>query len=73
MRDEGIRIVNDQKSEDPQETSWDSIYKAFRRKGCIYLYVTAARAFLLPEDQANVPDAEVWNYLVCRLGAEKCK
>ena len=26
MRDEGIRIVNDQKTEEPQEVSWDSIY-----------------------------------------------
>ena len=73
MRDEGVRIVNDQKAEEPQEVSWDSVHKAFRRKGCIYLYVTPAKAFLLPDRQADAPDHEVWNYLVKHLGAARCK
>ena len=73
MRDEGVRIVNDQKAEEPQEVSWDSVHKAFRRKGCIYLYVTPAKAFLLPDRQADAPDHEVWNYLVRHLGAARCK
>ena len=73
MRDEGVRIVNDQKAEEPQEVSWDSVHKAFRRKGCIYLYVTPAKAFLLPDRQADAPDHEVWNYLVKHLGAARCR
>ena len=73
MRDEGIRIVNDQKTEDPQEVTWDSVYKAFRKKGCIYLYVTPVKAFLLPSRQADAPDRDVWEFICDHLGKEKCK
>ena len=73
LRETGIRVVNHQKKEDPLETDWASVRKAFRKKGCIYLYVTAAKAFLLPDGQADAPDPEVWDYLTRHLGAEKCK
>ena len=73
LREAGIRVENHQKKEDPLETDWSSVQRAFRKKGCIYLYVTAAKAFLLPDGQANAPDSEVWAYLTSHLGAEKCK
>ena len=73
LRDEGIRIVNDQKEEEPQEADWQSIQRAFRRKGCIYLYVTAAKAFLLPDRQADAPDHDVWDFIREHLGEDKCK
>ena len=73
LREEGIRVINNQKKEDPLETGWSSVQRAFLRKGCIYLYVTAAKAFLLPDGQANVSDREVRDFLVRYLGAEKCK
>ena len=72
MREEGIRVETNQKEEEPLETDWASIRKAYRRKGCIYLYVTAAKAFLLPDGQADAPDKDVWDFLVQHLGAEKC-
>lgn len=73
LQESGILVVNNQRQEDPLEMEWASIQKAFRKKGCIYLYVTAAKAFLLPDGQANVPDEEVWHYLTVHLGAGKCK
>ena len=73
MRDEGVRIVNDRKAEEPQEVSWDSIHRAYRKNGCIYLYVTPSKAFLLPSKQADAPDHEVWDFIRKRLGEEKCK
>lgn len=73
LREEGVRIVNDQKEEEPQEAAWSSICQAFRKKGCIYLYVTARKAFLLPSKQADAPDHEVWAYIREHLGDEKCK
>ena len=73
LRESGIRVENNQKKEDPLEMDWPVIRQAFRRKGCIYLYITVARAFLLPDGQANVSDQEVWQYLLSQLGAEKCK
>ena len=73
LREAGIRVENNQKKEDPLEMEWAAIHSAYRRKGCIYLFVTAAKAFLLPDGQANVPDSAVWDYLAAHLGAEKCK
>ena len=73
MWDEGVLIANDQQEEEPQEITWDSIHKAFRRNGCIYLYVTPAKAFLLPSKQADAPDHEVWDFIRKRLGEDKCK
>lgn len=73
LRESGIRVENNRKKEDPLEMDWPSVHKAFRRKGCIYLYVTEAKAFLLPDGQATAPDQEVWAYLVRHLGKEKCK
>ena len=72
LREAGVRVENNRKKEEPQEVAWAAVRKAFRRKGCIYLYVTAAKAFLLPDGQANVPDREVWDYLARHLGPERC-
>ena len=73
LRNEGILVTNSQKKEDPLEMDWESVRQAFRKKGCIYLYVTAAKAFLLPNGQADVPDQEVWQFLTEHLGHEKCR
>ena len=73
MRDEGVQVVNNRKEEEPQEVSWDSIHRAYRKNGCIYLYVTPAKAFLLPSKQADAPDHEVWDFIRKRLGEDKCK
>ena len=73
LRDTGILVTNNQKKEDPLEMDCGSVRQAFRKKGCIYLYVTAAKAFLLPDGQADVPDQEVWQFLTDHLGYEKCR
>ena len=73
LRETGILVENNQKKEDPLEMEWHSLQYAFRKKGCIYLYVTAAKAFLLPDGQASVPDPEVWAFLLARLGSSKCR
>lgn len=65
---DGVRVTNDQKKEDVQAVKWPDVRAAFRVKGCIYLYVTPTRAFLLPDGQANVSDGEVWSYLKEHLG-----
>ncbi len=72
LREEGIRVENNQRQEDALEMEWTAVQKAIRRKGCIYLYVTPTKAFLLPEGQADAPDEEVWDYLTAHMGSEKC-
>ena len=69
---DGVRVTNDQKKEDAQQVRWSEVFAAFRDRGCVYLYVSPARAYLLPDGQANVSDAELWEYLKARLG-EKCR
>lgn len=73
LRESGITVENNRKKEDLLELEWSALQRAFRKKGCIYLYVTAAKAFLLPDGQADAPDPEVWDYLVRHLGKEKCR
>ena len=69
---DGVGVVNDQKAEAPVQVPWKEVQAAFRRKDCIYLYVNAARAFLLPDGQCAAPADEVWGYLVKHMG-ERCK
>ena len=69
---DGVQVTNDQKAEEPVRVPWKEVQAAFRAKGCVYLYINAARAFLLPDGQGNAPAEEIWAYLVKHMG-EKCK
>ena len=68
LTDDGITVQNHQKEEEILHLEWKDIWKAWRRKGCIYLYVTREKAFLLPAGQANVPDETLWAFC-CARGA----
>ena len=72
LTEEGMEAENRQKKEDPLRLSWQEIQRAFRAKGCIYLYVSPVKAFLLPDGQADASDAQVWEYLISHMGADKC-
>lgn len=51
--------------------SWNAIYRAYRVRGGVYMYVSAARAYLLPCGQATVSDDALWNALEQKLSADK--
>ena len=68
---DGIHVANNQKEEGQLDVAWKDAQAAFRDKGCIYLYVTPVRAFLLPDGQADVPDDALWAYLEKHMGG-KC-
>lgn len=70
--DDGVRVTNGQKEEAPVELGWGQLWAAFRRRDGVYLYATPARAFILPNGQANVADDAVWKCLVKNMGEEKC-
>ena len=65
---DGVRVVNNMRKEDVQAVKWTDVQAAFRRKDCIYLYVSPVRAYLLPSGQADVADADLWDYLKERIG-----
>ena len=60
---DGIHVVNDQKAEGQLDVKWSEAQAAFRAKKCVYLYVNAARAFLLPDGQADAEPEELWAYI----------
>ncbi|MBO6158561.1 MAG: hypothetical protein J6P72_04760 [Firmicutes bacterium] len=63
LQDKGIRAVNHQIKEPDLEVSWKDTWKAFYRKDCVYLYISPARAFLLPKGQADVADEVLRKFL----------
>jgi len=65
LRDEGIQVVS---GKETAEFQWEQLFRAYRVPGCIYLYVSQQRAFLLPE--AGQGDS-VWALLMKKLPAEK--
>jgi len=65
---DGVRVVNNMRKEDAQTVKWADVQAAFRRKDCVYLYVSPVRAYLLPFGQADVADEDLWAYLKERIG-----
>ena len=70
---DSLIVENNQKKEETLCLPWRDVQRAFRGRGCVYVYVTPARAFLLPSGQADAPDAAVWDFLCRHMGREKCK
>ncbi len=60
LSEEGVCVQNVQREEETLRLGWSEVWRAWRRRDCIYLYVTERRAFLLPSGQADAPDDEVW-------------
>ena len=56
------------RGEEKAEYQWEDIYMACHVKGCIYLYVSSARAYLMP-DCKDTPAA--WEKITASLPAEK--
>ncbi len=60
--------IHVEKGKETADFSWENAYRAFRTKDCIYLYVSIARAFLLPDCEKTEP---AWAMIVSRLGSGK--
>ena len=69
----GFQVTNDRKQENTGIVPWEKAAQAFRRRDCIYLYATPAKAFLLPAGQADAPDEAVWAMIENGMGSNKCK
>ena len=73
LRSQDFTVINNQKAGEAVTVPWNEAAQAFRMKGCIYLYASPAKAFLLPDGQADAPDQEVWAMIMAHLGADKCR
>ncbi len=57
--------IHVEKGKETADFSWENIYRAWRRKGCIYLYVSPTRAFLLPDCEKT---ERAWALITSKLG-----
>ncbi len=73
LTDGEIIVVNRRKTDERVTLPWKDVKQAFKAKGCIYLYVHAARAFLIPDGQASAPADEVWAFITSRMEPGKCR
>ena len=60
---EGVDVTNDRKQGEHVALKWSQLPAAYRVKGCVYLYASPARAYLLPDGQASVDDDALWAYI----------
>ena len=65
--------VNRRKPDERVALPWENVLQAYRDKGCIYLYVHTARAFLIPDGQASVPADAVWSFILAHMDPAKCR
>ncbi|MBQ6324776.1 MAG: YcxB family protein [Clostridia bacterium] len=72
LDENGVRVQNVMKQEMPVEVRWDEARAAFRVRGCVYLYVSPAQAFLMPDGQAEAGDAALWDCLTAHMG-DRCR
>lgn len=71
LSEKGIDIQSDMKAGETAELAWQNVHAVWRVRGCIYLYATPARAFLLPDGQADAPPQELWAFLAAHLAKER--
>ncbi len=71
LENSGVTVHNLQQKEEDLKLSWDGIWRAYQRKGCVYLYVSPAKAFLLPAGQADAPDRELLDVLREKLPSSR--
>lgn len=65
LREEGLTVLS---GKERAEYAWEQLLLACRVPGCIYLYVSARRAFLLPDCRQS---EAAWTLLREKLPAEK--
>lgn len=58
------------KGEEKACYSWKTIPAAYRVRGCIYLYVSDTRAYLMPDCEDS---DRAWHFLHKQLGEGKCR
>lgn len=62
--------IHVEKEKEKADFAWKDVYLAYRAKGCIYLYVSPTRAFLLP-DCADTEQA--WGMIRDRIDGAKIR
>lgn len=69
--EDGITIVTPTGEGGTLRVKWVDVDHVYRVDGCIYFFLSARQAFLLPDGQANVTADELWEFLEEQLPDEK--
>ena len=73
LRSRDFTVVNDQKAGEAVTLPWGDAAQAYRARGCVYLYASPVRAYLIPDGQSSASDARVWETIYRGMGKSKCK
>ena len=73
LRNRDFTVVSAVNQGEALTLPWSEAKQAYRMRGCIYLYASPVKAYLLPDGQASAPDAQVWALIRQGLGADKCR
>lgn len=60
LNGEGVSVASDRKAGERVELKWSQLPAAYKARGCVYLYASPARAYLLPDGQSDADDEALW-------------
>lgn len=66
-----LRVLNDMKPEPEARFTWASLHGVYRAEGAYYLYVTPAKAFILPDGQCSLSPAALHDFFAGILPKDK--
>lgn len=66
---DGVYVTNP--GGESAQYEWSTLHSAYRVAGCVYLYVSANKAFLLPDGQAEEGTDALWSMLTGMLPPKK--
>ena len=74
FREENVLAGSPGQSKPSAEIPWDQFWAAYRRKDASYLFFNQARAFILPDGQAenNVSGEQLFDYLRAHMPQDRC-
>jgi hypothetical protein len=65
--------VSIENGKEKAEYKWKDMFHAYKAKDAIYLFITADRAFILPDESITGGPDKAWDIIVGQLGKEKTK
>lgn len=71
LEEKGIYVTSGKSDKNHAAFSWEQLFGVYDQYGCIYLYVSARQAFLLPEACADASPQDLRRMLASHLAPEK--
>ena len=69
--DNGMKVVNDRKKEEPVQLRWSDLWAAFKRNDATYIYVNPERAFIVPYRDLNTSKDKFWQFIKENMGERR--